>query len=126
MTGRLFHVALGGALLALGGCVVAPPPMAMMQQNCQQFTQPIIINGNAQPGYGVQCLQPDGTWQIAVPAGPTPPAAAAVPYPAYVPYAYDPYYYGYPYPWYFGPDVGIGIGVGRDWGGGWGSRGWRR
>lgn len=138
MITRSFQMALIGALLALDGCVVAPPPMApppmvVAQPTCQQFTQAIIVNGISQPGYGLQCLQPDGSWQITVPAGPNPPALPPVtvtaPYPAYAPYAYDPYYYGAP--WYFGPEVGIGIGVGRGWhggGGGWhgGGGGWRR
>jgi hypothetical protein len=123
MTTRLVRTALSSALLVLGGCVVAPPPMAVAQQNCQQFTQAIIVNGVSQMGYGLQCLQPDGSWQIVAPAGPTPPAlppaVVVTPYPAYAaPYAYDPYYYGSP--WYAGPEIGIGIGVGRGWhGGGW-------
>ena len=34
----------------------------------------------------------------------------------YVPYEPSPYYAGYP--WYFGPEIGIGVGVGRGWRGG--------
>jgi hypothetical protein len=122
MTTRSFQTLLAGALLALGGCVAEPPPMAVVQQNCRQFTQTIIVAGNSQLGYGLECIQPDGTWQIVTPAGSTPPPMPAVPYPVYAPYAYDPYYYGSP--WYFGPEIGIGIGVGRGWHGGGG--GWRR
>lgn len=48
------------------------------------------------------------------------PGPAPGPYPGYAPYAYEPYYPAYP--WYFGPEVGIGVGVGRGWHGG----GWRR
>jgi len=132
MTTRTFQTALSGALLALGGCVVAPPPMAVAQQNCQQFTQTINVNGINQLGYGLQCLQPDGNWQIVTPAGPTPvalpPPTVVVPYPTYAPYADDPYYYGSP--WYFGPEIGIGVGIGRGWhgggGGGWHGGGGRR
>ncbi len=121
MTLRSFQIALIGALSALGGCVVAPPPpMAVAQYNCRQFTQAIIVGGNSQPGYGVECIQSDGTWQIVAPAAPTPPAIPAVAYSPSPPYAYDPYYYGSP--WYFGPEIGIGVGVGRGWHGG----GWRR
>jgi len=53
------------------------------------------------------------------------PAPEAV-YPAYG-YAPAPYYGGYP--WYSGPEIGIGLGVGRGWHGGGrggGGRGGRR
>jgi len=63
-------------------------------QNCQQFTQTITVEGKSQPGYGVQCQQPDGTWQVVVPPPTTPPPVAAAPGQAYV---YQPPYYAYPY-----------------------------
>lgn len=53
-----------------------------------------------------------------------PEAAYRAPYPADYGYAPGPYYAGYP--WYFGPEVGIGVGVGRGWHGGGRHRGGRR
>jgi len=132
MSSRSFKLILGSTLLALGGCVVAPPPAALAQQGCRQFTQTIKVEGKDQTGYGVQCLQPDGTWQVVTPPQPTPPllppATVVVPYP---PYAYDPYYDGYPYyygyPWYPGPTIGLGFGWSHGWDrGGWGRDGWNR
>ena len=120
MTIRPIQTTLAVAVLALGGCIVAPVPMAAAQQNCQQFSQPLIVNGVTQMGYGLQCQQVDGSWQIVTPPTPLPPNPAAAvivaPYPVYAPYADAPYYYGTP--WYFAPEIGIGIGVGRGWHGG--------
>jgi len=134
MITRLIRLAAGGAVLACSACVVAPPPAPLptqVAQNCQQFTQTITVNGTSVPGYGVRCLQADGTWQVVVPPQQTPPAAATVmPAPGYVyappAYAYPPYYaaYPWPYPWYYGPDVSIGFGWGGGWGDGW-RGGWR-
>jgi len=95
-------------------------------QNCRQFTQTITVDGKSQPGYGVECQQPDGIWQAVAPATATPPIAA-VPASGYI---YEPPYYAYPYaypwayPWYFGPDITIGVGHGYGWYGGWRGGGW--
>jgi len=125
MTIRPIQTTLTVAVLGLGGCIVAPVPMAVAQQNCQQYSQTIIVDGAPQMGYGVQCQQADGSWQIVTPASPVPanppPAVIVAPYPAYAPYPYAPYAYTpyyYPSPWYFAPEIGIGIGVGRGWHGG--------
>jgi hypothetical protein len=127
MTPRSVRMALLGTVLAVGACAVMAPPAPMpAAQECRQFTQTITVNGQSQPGYGWQCLQPDGTWAIAVPptATPTLPPVVSVPVPAYV---YPPAEYWYPdvypweYPWYFGPDVFVEPGFG--WGGSW--YGWR-
>ncbi len=143
MTTQSIRTALSCTLLAFGGYLAAMPSLAVAQtgvaaQTCQQFTQTITVAGKSQLGYGLQCLQPDGTWHVVTPAGLTPVAppqvASVAPYPPYVPYSapydygyVDPYYYGAPldygYPWYFGPDIGIGIGIGRGWHGGGGGGG---
>jgi surface antigen len=34
------------------------------QEYCREFNQGITIGGKVQPGYGIACLQPDGSWQI--------------------------------------------------------------
>lgn len=31
---------------------------------CREYTQKIVIGGQAQQGYGTACRQPDGSWQI--------------------------------------------------------------
>ena len=138
LASRSLQVACFVGLLALGGCVAAPPPMAA-QPPCRQFTQTVTVNGASQLGYGYECLQADGSWTVvapamaapqAPPAGSAPPAVVTypypVPYPTYVPYYAVPYYDEYP--WYFGPAVSIGVGIGD--GGGWrGGRvrpNWRR
>jgi uncharacterized membrane protein YgcG len=132
---RSVRVAAGSLVLTCSACVVAPPmppsPAAVMQ-NCRQFTQTITVAGTSVPGYGVECLQADGTWNVAVPAQQTPPSAASVlpaPGNVYAPpyYAYPPSYaypgvYPWVYPWYYGPDVSVGFGWG--WGGGWHGGGW--
>lgn len=132
MTMRLVRTALGGLVLTCSACVVAPSPAPMaVTQNCRPFTQTITVDGKSQPGYGVECQQPDGTWTVVTPATatPPPPPVAAVPVPGYVyepPYYYYWYLDSYPwayYPWYFGPDIAIGVGPGYGWHGGW-EGGW--
>jgi len=128
MTRRLIQLALGGMLLGCSGCVVAPYPYASRPPAppCRTVTQPITVDGKSVPGYGIQCLQPDGSWQLMGALSPTPPVAppqqpdAGVVYPQ--PYPYYPYGgYPYAYPWIYGPDIVIGGGWG--WGGG-GGGGW--
>ncbi len=34
------------------------------EEYCREFNQNITINGKTQPGYGIACLQPDGSWKI--------------------------------------------------------------
>ncbi len=40
-----------------------PAPQAQAEY-CREFTQNVQIDGLVQPGYGVACLQPDGSWKI--------------------------------------------------------------
>lgn len=82
---------------------------------CREFRQTITIGGEAKEGFGLTCLQPDGTWRIengpgvgpppetsltAPPPAPPPPpppvlAAPVYPYPYYYPgWAYAPPFYG--------------------------------
>jgi surface antigen len=34
------------------------------EEYCREFSQGINIGGKIQPGYGIACLQPDGSWEI--------------------------------------------------------------
>ena len=127
MIRRGLQLALGGMLLGCSGCVVAPYPYAAGPQGppCRTVTQPITVDGKDVPGYGIQCLQPDGSWQLMGALSPTPPVAPPQPDPGVAypqPYPYYPYAaYPYAYPWIYGPDIVIGGGWG--WGGG-GGGGW--
>jgi hypothetical protein len=127
MSIRYLRTVLSGVVLACTGCVAVPPPgpygsypvapMAPPQpsaQNCRQFQQSVLINGQPQLTYGTTCQQPDGSWQIvnAPSVAAPPPAMVAAPYPAY-PYSYYPGYY-------YGPPVSVGLGFG------FGGRGGRR
>ncbi len=33
-------------------------------EQCREFQQTIVIGGKTEAGYGVACLQPDGSWKI--------------------------------------------------------------
>jgi hypothetical protein len=107
------------------------------QPYCREFTQKIIIGGAPHTGYGISCMQPDGSWQVVSQpqdnSAPPPPApyaqAAAYPpgsYPAGYGYvvAPPPAYYAAPYPYYYGPSVGLNFDIGR--GGYYHDHGWRR
>ena len=141
---RYCAIALGGMALTLSACVYPPLPDPMAGlQNCHPFTQDITVQGHTVAGYGVQCVQADGTSIVAIPPQATPPSAAEVmqnlPPPTYADpnaYAYYapytgvdpafPAYSGY-WPYYSGPDIviggGWGWGGGWVWGGGWGGGG---
>jgi hypothetical protein len=129
MVMKSLGMALGGVLLACGGCVVhevpvappvsqaAPPAPAPTAQNCREFQKTVIVGGKQQQAYGTTCQQPDGSWQIASSpeAGAPPVAAAAPPYVVapYPVYPYPPPYYAYPP--YYGSSIGFGFGFGRRW-----------
>jgi hypothetical protein len=65
-----------GALVLLTGCtyyyypepapapapVEAAPPAAAA--DCREFTQTVVIGGQARQATGQACPQPDGTWRI--------------------------------------------------------------
>jgi hypothetical protein len=124
--------------LALGvlctGCVAPPPPLLV--QNCREFAQTVTVDGKSQTGYGVECPQADGTWQVVAPPVVPPPGTpapsttgATVPYYA-VPYPYYSYYPGYYsyypayYPWYYLPTLQFGFGwYGGGYRGGYGHWG---
>jgi hypothetical protein len=94
---RYLGMAIGGIMLACGGCVVRQPvPVAMpaseaapapAAENCREFQETVIVGGVRRPAYGTTCQQPDGSWKIASSAAPSAPPEAAAPYP-------------YPYPAY--------------------------
>src|SRR6516164_3038833 len=93
---RYCAIALGGMALTLSACVYPPLPDPMAGlQNCHPFTQDITVQGHTVAGYGVQCVQADGTSIVAIPPQATPPSAAEVmqnlPPPTYA----DPNAYAY-------------------------------
>ncbi len=133
----MLRAVLAGSVLGLGGCVAAPAQVASAPPpNCRQYTTTLSVGGTTQPGFGVECMQADGTWRWMTPpvSSPdaVPPPGAVAAYPGYPAYPTSPYYNEDVWgdPWYFGPgDVGLGVGLGRGgWHGGggrWhGGRGW--
>jgi hypothetical protein len=44
---------------------VPPAPVAYSRTTCREFQKTIVIDGQQQNGFGVACLQPDGTWRVA-------------------------------------------------------------
>jgi hypothetical protein len=104
-------------MLVLAGCAgqVAPsamdPTLAQIQatqaapqgelQNCREFTAQVTVEGQPRQAVGQACLQPDGSWQVALntPGLPqqvyTLPAQAIYLYPHPEPhYWWDPAFYG--------------------------------
>lgn len=76
MATYLVRIASSSLALVCTGCVAAPQPAwvaVTLPPNCQQFTQTILVDGKSQPGYGIECQQPDGTWKVTAPAAATPP-----------------------------------------------------
>jgi hypothetical protein len=128
MTRHLFKLAMGGLALCCAGCVVAPYPGAVYspaEQACRQVVQPMSANGTTVPGYGMQCMKPDGTWDVVGPLSaspPTQPLAGAAVTPIDPPGAIYPGPY-YDYPGYYGPGFAFDFGGGIFDGGGWGNRG---
>ena len=139
-------LALG--VVALGGCVVAPPPgpamvvlpgkgkdQAAFQQDERRCQQAVAQPPGSAPAAGAN--NPYAAAGVAWPGeelayaqcmttlGDTTQALGAAAYPGYPGYPADPGYpaygyaaYGYPYPDFYGAFYG-------GWGGGWGG-GWRR
>ena len=118
MSPRTLTILSASLGLACAGCVVQPPPPAMVVSpaapqtaqaaqapaTCREFQQTITVGGSPQEAYGTTCLQPDGSWKVVRRNRETPPSApqvAAAPvYPAYA----------YPYPYYY-PAYGYGPAV---------------
>ena len=120
MVTRSVRAAAGCLVLGCAACAVAPPPAppppGAVAQTCRQFTRPITVDGKNVPGYGVECLQIDGTWKVVMPAQPAPPPSADV-----APYDPNPGTTPGPYDWYITPNITFRVGGGYFWGGGWGG-----
>jgi hypothetical protein len=78
---RACPIAFAVLLALLAGCTATALPPA--PEGCRNFGQTININGQGRQGWGVECLQPDGTWRIT-----SPPHEVSGPVPPYVPDTY--------------------------------------
>jgi hypothetical protein len=43
---------------------VAPAYQSPSGQTCREYQTTVTVDGQARPGYGTACLQPDGTWRM--------------------------------------------------------------
>ncbi|MCC7260720.1 MAG: hypothetical protein IT567_06780 [Alphaproteobacteria bacterium] len=62
------------AMALLASVVTSPAAQASATSYCREFNRDIVIDGRMQAGYGIACLQPDGSWEIQ-------PSAQTLPYP---------------------------------------------
>jgi hypothetical protein len=62
---------------ALLGLLAAPFAASANHEYCREYTKQIIVGNRIEQGYGVSCLQPDGSWKIQSEAIAPPPAASA-------------------------------------------------
>ena len=42
----------------------SPAYQTQSGQTCREYQTTVQVDGQAQPGYGTACLQPDGTWRM--------------------------------------------------------------
>jgi hypothetical protein len=47
-----------------GAAPAAPAYQTRSGQTCREYQTTVNVDGQAQPGYGTACLQPDGTWRM--------------------------------------------------------------
>lgn len=50
------------------------------QEYCREFTREVMVGGQAQPGYGIACQQPDGSWKIVSDSNPQEAVTQGAPY----------------------------------------------
>lgn len=62
------------AMALLASVVTSPAAQASATSYCREFNRDIVIDGRLQNGYGIACLQPDGSWEIQ-------PSTQTLPYP---------------------------------------------